>query len=413
MAAVACAFLLYSGIAKIPDKNVLMTLANPVSIHAFDGYVCSNPVKSNYCGRSYRACFRPERAYTKEGSYSADGKIEIYFPASVVESFYPGKLYTAADLAAVIEDGAQLLVEVQFIHQKKGSNAVFTVKSAKPAGWHGNRILRFLYRIRALCRLQFKRLMYGWGSAGGFFLALLSGSREYTEQSVADGFKNAGLAHILALSGMHLELFGGLAFLAGKKFISRKCADVVRIFAVIFFVWFAGISPSLLRAFISAIILFVNSRLRLARPHPLSVISVCFIVHILVFPSHVFEISFMLSYTSLAGMILFSSVFAGFLPFFLPPGIRKSFADSSAAQAATAPVSMHFFGKVMPVGIVAAAVVSPLVVLFIYAGIAGVIFSLVLPFLSVPFGAIMNLLYFFIKKSVLLFGMLGAVLTGA
>ena len=72
-------------------------------------------------------------------------------------------------------------------------------------------------RFRALCRLYFKRMMFAWGSAGGLLLALLCGARDFTESETADAFRMAGLSHILALSGMHLSLFYGLAAFAGKK----------------------------------------------------------------------------------------------------------------------------------------------------------------------------------------------------
>ena len=52
--------------------------------------------------------------------------------------------------------------------------------------------------------------MFYWNEAGGLFLALISGIREYTDQSAADSFRRAGLSHILALSGMHLSLFSGI-----------------------------------------------------------------------------------------------------------------------------------------------------------------------------------------------------------
>ena len=102
--------------------------------------------------------------------------------------------------------------------------------------------------------------------------------------------------------------------------------------------------------------------------------------------------------------MLFSHFFKKIYPVILPFKVRSSVSDSTAAQIATSPISVKIFGKIMPIGIVASLFVSPLVFLFLYLGLFGVIICLLLPFLSAPFCAIMNVIYFLIKKFVLFFG---------
>ena len=157
------------------------------------------------------------------------------------------------------------------------------------------------------------------------------------------------------------------------------------------------------RAFIAAFLLYLNSLLRMNRPDKLSLISVCFIIHVAVFSNHIFDSGFLLSYSSLTGIIIFSKMFKKVYSYFIPYKIRMSLADSTSAQIATAPISFKLFGKIAPVGIIATLFISPLVVFFLYAGLFGVIICLLLPFLSQPFSAIMNLLYLFIKKLVFFF----------
>ena len=226
---------------------------------------------------------------------------------------------------------------------------------------------------------------------------------EYTEKSVSDGFRDSGLSHILALSGMHLGLFGAIAKFIGKKARGRNLGDAVQLMSVVFFVWFAGLSPSLFRAFLAALILYMNSLFRMNRPDGLSLLSVCFIIHVIMFSSHVFEPAFMLSYSSLAGIIIFGRMSRKIYSFLIPYRIRSSLSESTSAQLATFPVSIRLFGKIAPVGIIASLFVSPLVFIFLYIGLFGVIICLFLPFLSVPFSVIMNVLYLWIKKLVLFF----------
>ena len=111
----------------------------------------------------------------------------------------------------------------------------------------------------------------------------------------------------------------------------------------------------------------------------------------------------MLSYASLSGIIIFGKMFRKLYPVLIPYKIRLSLSDSTSAQLATAPVSFRIFGKIMPQGIIASLFVSPLVFLFLYFGLFGVIICLFLPFLSAPISAIMNGLYLVISRLVLFF----------
>ena len=399
------AFLFYSGLAKIREQKPFLSLAKESEITGLRGFISSNPVKSSFLGSAYKVTFTAEKAFTKDGAFSASGNVCLYFPQEIVEAYYPGKIYTSIPEmecgAFLVENGSRLFLELERV--SKAGGAFFLVKSGKALGWRGSSLLQGFYKFRALSRLQFKRLMYAWGKAGGLLLALLSGSREYTEKSVADGFRDSGLSHILALSGMHLGLFGSIAGFFGKKARGRNLGDALQLAAILFFVWFAGISPSLFRAFLAALILYLNSLFRMNRPDGLSLLSLCFLLHSVIFPSHIMEAAFMLSYTSLAGIIIFGKIFRKVYPVFLPYRIRLAISDSSSAQLATAPVSLRIFGKIMPQGIIAGLFVSPLVFLFLYLGLFGVIICLFLPFLSGPISAIMNGLYLVISRLVLFF----------
>ena len=139
------------------------------------------------------------------------------------------------------------------------------------------------------------------------------------------------------------------------------------------------------------------------RPDALSLLCFCFIIHTVIFPNHIFDAAFMLSYSSLGGIIILSQFIRKIIPVFVPYKMRLSLSDSSAAQISTAPISLKLFGKIAPIGIIASLFVSPLVTLFLYIGLFGIIICLFLPFLSVPISAIMNVLYLLIRKLVLFF----------
>ncbi|MCR4823284.1 MAG: ComEC/Rec2 family competence protein [Treponema sp.] len=406
IAALLLAFLFYSGMVPVKKNDKFFSFIDHEKIIFIEGYLTSNPVKSPLFNSSYRASFIPEKTFSPDAYSQAKGEVILYFPCNLIEAYYPGKLYSSIKLegkkAFLAESGARLKLKVASI-KKEGFNDSYMVEGGSQRGWQGNFIISNVRRFRALCRLQFKRLMYSWNEAGGLLLALLTGSREYTEKEVAKAFRESGLSHILALSGMHLGLFGSIARFIGRKVRGRNLGDGVQLIAVLIFVWFAGISPSLFRAFLAALILYLNSLLRMNRPDSLSLLSFCFILHSVIFPGHIHEAAFMLSYASLTGIILFNRTFIKIIPLFLPHKIRISLSQSLSAQTGTAPVALKLFSKLMPQGIIASLFVAPLVFLFLYLGLFSIIICLLLPFLSGPISVIMGALYLLIKRFVLFF----------
>jgi len=251
--------------------------------------------------------------------------------------------------------------------------------------------------------------MYGWKGAGALLLALLSGSREYTEDGLADAFRKAGLSHILALSGMHLSLFGGIAFFLGNKIARRNLADLLQLLAVLFFVWFAGVSPSLFRSLLSSLIMFINSSLRLKRFKGLTVLSASFLIHIMIYPSDMMSVTFMLSYGALTGIMTIGQLIKMLLTRRVFPKLSDGLSQSAGAQLFTAPVSIRYFGAVMPIGIISTLFMSPLILLFLYTGLFAIIICLLLPFLEPFFNVIMNIIYKAIQFTVNFFQMFPSI----
>ena len=110
--------------------------------------------------------------------------------------------------------------------------------------------------------------MYMWGNAGGLLLALLSSSKEYTSFEFSNAFRLAGLSHILALSGMHVSIFSTLTEKSFFKIFGKNKTNFLSLIIVLLFVWFAGIAPSLTRAMISTIIIFIAAKLNLKLKTP-------------------------------------------------------------------------------------------------------------------------------------------------
>lgn len=423
--------LLYSKVAPVLNREPYFSLIPPQQVRALDCQVISNPVKTG-SGKLYRCSVRLQQvqgsiagnnATTGSGSQlalaQASGRATVYLPAAFVEAFYPGKLYSAlssktatTDAVGLVEQGVYLHLGLQENFSSKkataspsitssesstinnsslvGGEPVFYASTCSVLGY-GDSWWGRIQEFRGLCRLQFKRLMYGWGDAGGLLVALLCGSGEYTDKEVGDAFRSAGLAHVLALSGMHLSFFAGLAatvFRGG----GRKFSLVLSLGAVLLFVWFAGLTPSLLRATICSLLGMATGIWGIKSPM-IRILSLCFFIHLVLAPQDLFQLSFQLSYLALAGILLLGPCFELVTHKFLPASVATSVSASVGAQIFSTPVTLLSLGTMMPGGIIASVVVSPLVSLFMTVGVGAIILSLLWAPLGEPLGHLVNLLY--------------------
>lgn len=426
VAAIVVALLVYSGVVPLLNRYPYQSLIPPDRVTALDCVLVGNPVKTG-SGKFYRCTVELEQvsgAVTERTGSSklqsnnertplvtsqASGRATVFLPAAFVEAHYPGKLYSSAGSAGtgLVEQGARLSLWVRPSKQAAapglhlvGGDPVFYASdccyNGFPTGFWGR-----IQQFRGLCRLQFKRLMYGWGDAGGLLVALLCGSAEYTDRVVGDAFRQAGLAHVLALSGMHLSFFAGLA--AGLvRGTGRRFSRLFSLLAVVLFVWFAGLSPSLLRSLIGCL-LGMAAGLWGIRCGMVRMLALCFFLHLMMAPHDLLQLSFQLSYLALAGILLAGPLFEPATHRFLPPAVASSVSASVGAQLFSTPVTLLSLGTMMPGGIVASVVVSPLVSVFMTVGVVAIILSLLWPPLSEPLGHLVNLLYTCVTIPVRLF----------
>lgn len=390
-----CAVVLYTGIIPVAEKNPYSSLLPKEKLKRIEGRIAA-PLSISSDGKFYSA---PVEIYECSGSlirkdsvFSASGKIKTQIASEEIQACMPGKLFSSSSNGRLIEKGAVISASGYWNEW----NETFRIVKISECNYENN-IKGKMNRMRALCRLYFKRLMYSWGSAGAFILSLLSGSRDYLDKDIKECFKNAGLSHILALSGMHLSFFSSLAMKGGIKLTGRKYVFYLEILAVFIFVWFAGISPSLFRALLCSVIMLAASKAGCKEINSFTVLCIVFLIHITVFPEDMFTAAFMLSYGALAGILLFSGIINSFLVKIFPSSISGSFAASSGAMIATGGISAGLFKMITPVGILSSAAVSPLVSVFLSVSIISICFCILFPSASVIFGKVLNIFYSVIK----------------
>ncbi|MDE6299230.1 MAG: ComEC/Rec2 family competence protein, partial [Muribaculaceae bacterium] len=148
-------------------------------------------------------------------------------------------------------------------------------------------------------------------SCKGFLIALLLGDKTSLNVEEKENFSNAGVAHVLALSGMHVAIIVGALltiFLPLNFFANRN----IRLWVVLGLLWcyvlLTGCSLSTVRA--ALMMSFVVLTLTYQRKGNSfnSLLGATFII-LLFYPSAVFDVGLQLSFLSVGSIVFFSEHF--------------------------------------------------------------------------------------------------------
>lgn len=198
--------------------------------------------------------------------------------------------------------------------------------------------------------------------------------------AVRTPLQDAGLVHLVAVSGLKVVMMAGLVeALARLRGWSRRRRTAATLLTVGLYVALSGAGAAALRSS-----LMVGAGLLLSRdgrqPHSFALLGVCAAALLAADPALATDVGFQLSVLGTAGILLLATPIATRLPG--PPLLVQPFAVTVAATLATAPITAGTFGVLSLVGPVANALVLPLVPLTILLGGAGALLATVAPALG-------------------------------
>ncbi len=153
-------------------------------------------------------------------------------------------------------------------------------------------------------RLRHSRLT---PSQQGIAEAMLLGWRDDTDMQTTRQFREAGIAHLLCVSGLHVGivalLAGSLLSFLGRRRWQRAVKGAVQTLAVWLFVCLTGLSPSALRAGVMFTLLIAGDALA-QRPNSANNLATSAVLLLCLRPMLLFDVGFQLSYAAVAGIII-------------------------------------------------------------------------------------------------------------
>jgi competence protein ComEC len=216
--------------------------------------------------------------------------------------------------------------------------------------------------------------------AAALALGVAFGIHEPLSADVRAPLQDAGLIHIVVVSGLKVVLIIGLVGAVGRVFEwSRQRTLLVVLPVVAAYVLISGAGPAAIRsALMAGAALLAATGARRTDPVPMLALAGALMVGL--DPRLVDDPGFQLSFLGTAGIVLLAAPIAARVPG--PRLIAEPFAVTIAAQLATVPVMAGTFGVISLVGPIANALVLPLLPAMIVLGGLGAILSTVSPALG-------------------------------
>lgn len=182
--------------------------------------------------------------------------------------------------------------------------------------------------------------------------ALLLARTETLPREVRARFADAGLVHLLAISGTHVALIlGVLLVLAQALRLSGSTGRACALAGVVAYVLFLGAPAPAARAALQIGLLSLGRALQ--RPSDaLSALAVSGLLLIVLDPSVVLDAGAQLSFAGVGGIIAFAPAIERLLQR-LPRFLLRPLAAGIAASATTLPIAGLHFGTLAPIGILA------------------------------------------------------------
>ena len=214
--------------------------------------------------------------------------------------------------------------------------------------------------------------------------SILFGDSSYLSDFTNESFKISGVAHIVAVSGMNVVIIVSLLLFIFRFIKIRKLIKFIIINLVLIgYCYLCAFTPSVVRATIMALIV-LSARFIGKQGDILSSLGLSCIIICIIWPLSIYDVGFLLSFTSVIGIVFFGNAINNFLHknCKFPNFLSSSIAMTVSAQIGIYPIMATYFNSFSLYSIPANIVIVPIFSLGYILLFATIVLSLVFPFLA-------------------------------
>ncbi len=285
--------------------------------------------------------------------------------------------------------------------KSQGVDSIAYLKKGLNVIYRGSTSIRFLAQR---FRKNIVKILLSFDSATqeskAFLIALLTGEKSYLTSEQKQLFRDGGVVHVLAISGLHVGVFYLVLSFVFLKLLRLK-PKLGLLFILQFLLGYAflsGLSPSVIRA----TIMFALIQAGHAFNKEVNTLNIVFGSAILMLfwdPYLLFDIGFQLSYCAVIGILVVTqySFFKKIKPFKYLKPLWTLLLVNLGAFLFTLPLLSYHFGELNFTSFWTSYLVVPLVGIAMYLGIAILVLNPIIKLAELVF-VIFDYLYVFIVK---------------
>ncbi len=233
---------------------------------------------------------------------------------------------------------------------------------------------------------------------------ILLGDKQGLSKETTLEFKNAGLIHILVLSGYNVTIVAE-SLMKMFSFLPRAFGHSLGFISIILFALMTGASSTTVRASIMALIA-IGGRVG-ARRYDVTRALICAgMCMVMVNPDIlVFDISFQLSFMSTLALIYVSPLVSDKLGFITEKGnLRDMIATTLATQIFVAPYIIYSMGQISLISLISNIFVGPIIPYAMFVGFGALVLGFIHHFIGLPLAWITTLMLSYILHATSFFG---------
>ncbi len=223
--------------------------------------------------------------------------------------------------------------------------------------------------------------------------AIILGDYSYIEEDNIAVYRELGLSHILAVSGLHIGIISAfILFVLSNLGIKRLVTSLLTLGTIWFYGFLIGFPPSILRANIMITILMLGFLLRRVNDSLNALFITLFII--LIFnPLLIFSLSLHLSFIATFSLIYLTPHIRDKL-FFMKDSYSSNLATILAVQLGILPLQAYYFNRIYILALVTNIMLAPILSLALIISVVMVFFSYSINFINTFIGGVLDgLLY--------------------
>ena len=231
----------------------------------------------------------------------------------------------------------------------------------------------------------------------GLLSGMLIGYKDGLDDNAFNAFSTAGLTHIMVASGMNVAfIIIPLLYLFKKMRLPHRMSLILTIAVLIFFIFAAGFSASVVRAVIMGIIILIGKMIY-RDSDVFTSLSASAIILLIINPYYLNDIGFQLSFGATLSIVLFYKKIKQVICFkYCPEMVSDTLAATISAQLGVVPITLYYFNNFSTVAVISNLLVVPLVQVITIIGFIMVFAAVVNINLAIIIGYINNSLLSFI-----------------